>query len=302
MDIEEQVYFLQILSTRYHLLIRLLFIEKRLKFYTSINDESRQLISTYSQMEGRVREVIQLRKSIFENNLRIDGLIGERNEAEYMISRHLNGDNKLLLTGFNTITPTQIQQELLLETESEESLLVLNEKNKLRLAESEWNINKSESFGNIGFFQAEYRSNRGDAFNENLGWQIGFQIPVFNKDNPDLQRRKLDLLEDEIEVKKVEEAVDLNKFEYRNRLKTLLKQYQNVEDELVLLESEFNTEDVAVLLELNDFKTSLNSEKIKLHQEILTIYVYWLSATSRLMGDPLINQLSKEKTLICRPD
>ena len=85
-------------------------------------------------------------------------------------------------------------------------------------------------------------------------------------------------------------------------LKTLLKQYQNVEDELVLLESEFNTEDVAVLLELNDFKTSLNSEKIKLHQEILTIYVYWLSATSRLMGDPLINQLSKEKTLISRPD
>ena len=68
---------------------------------------------------------------------------------------------------------------------------------KNELAAQRFNIEKSESLNNIGYFQAEYDTERGDEPYDHFGYQIGIRIPIVNPDKPQLNRRKLALMDDE---------------------------------------------------------------------------------------------------------
>lgn len=298
METQEQVYFAQVLTARYQFIINLFFAEKYIESYSRTNDEYSDLINVFTQQVGASRDIIRLKKQIFQSELKMEQLEGQRASVVHLISVGKGLSNELSLENFNMVTVDQIRNELLRESQTQMSILEQNERNKLLLSEFEWKINKTESFSNLGFLQAEYRSNRGETLNENLGWQVGFQIPIFNKDNPDLQRRKLDLIEDELDVKRVKEEVDLTIFKYRNTLETLLKQYDLVESEIQTLDSDFGSSDTETLLELAEYKSDLELQQLEINQEILMNYIYWLNATDQLLGDPLLNQLSETKTLI----
>ena len=66
------------------------------------------------------------------------------------------------------------------------------------LAAERFNIEKSESLRNIGYFQAEYDTERGNEAFDHFGYQIGIRIPIVNPDKPQLNRRKLALMDDEV--------------------------------------------------------------------------------------------------------
>ena len=57
-------------------------------------------------------------------------------------------------------------------------LTKIDQRNKL--AAERFNVEKSESLRNIGYFQAEYDTDRGNEPSEHFGYQIGIRIPIVN--------------------------------------------------------------------------------------------------------------------------
>ena len=83
-------------------------------------------------------------------------------------------------------------------------LTKLNQRNLLE--EERFSIEKSESLRNIGYFQAEYDTDRGNEPSEHFGYQIGIRIPIVNPDKPDLSKRKLALMDDEAILEEKKES------------------------------------------------------------------------------------------------
>ncbi len=145
-------------------------------------------------------------------------------------------------------------------------LATIANEQKLELKRQEFMIDKAESFSNIGFIQSEYDVNRGNAFNEHLGFQIGVQIPLFNKDKPNLQRKELDLISAEVKAKTVTEEED---WEYDKLLSDIESANQSLE---VLINQQVKLADyknlaasvkgeIDIIEALNDYEFFL-SEKI----------------------------------------
>ena len=81
-------------------------------------------------------------------------------------------------------------------------LKLLEAEQELMLANYDLKVDKAENRRNIGYLQAEYDTERGNEFDEHMGFQIGIRIPLSNPDRPDLQRSRLDILEDQFDSDK----------------------------------------------------------------------------------------------------
>lgn len=293
-----QVTYSQVLNRRYQWLIRLNYLEDMIAFLSNQNAQYKGMKENYSSQEGTARELLKLQKDILFNDIELDNLKGEKEKLSFIMVRGYGTIETPSLLNIDFVTPEQISLEIIDADEQEMNVFVQNEMNLLQLKESEWKISKSESFSNMGFLQAEYRSDRGDGISENLGWQVGFQLPIFNKDKPDLQRRKLDLLKDNQEVVKKKEEMDLKLFEYETELTKLLRSYQRIDSASAAIQISNVQMDLSMLLEFDEFKFRLEREKIELNRQIFSNYIYWLQMKGQLISDPLVNHLTSNKVRI----
>jgi hypothetical protein len=165
------------------------------------------------------------------------------------------------------------------------------------LDEQRIRIEKAESRRNIGYFQAEYDRLRGDDFNRHFGFQIGVRLPINLPDKPDLNRRRLDLLEDKADIVTEKTVLDvqcdlltldlqflLGQSEFiegmisNDNLSMLLKQDQNIKPE-DLLEGEKS------ILKMKKY------EKL-IQWDIYSSFIDYLYYSGKLIEIPLRNYLS----------
>ena len=168
---------------------------------------------------------------------------------------------------------------------------------ELEREETILSIKKAESFSNLGYIQAEYDSDRGNDFERHFGFQIGIQIPVFNRDRPNIQRRQLEIVEDraELEMIKQEELVRFS--EYKSNIKHLVDQYAIVEksfsklDTLKALTAQ-NGATIKSYSALAEYDYFLLSRGITLQSNLLRQYVQLLHLQGILSDEPYVNYLS----------
>jgi hypothetical protein len=178
-------------------------------------------------------------------------------------------------------------------------LVKMEQKNQL--AAERYNIEKSESMRNIGYFQAEYDTERGDEAFDHFGYQIGIRIPIVNPDKPDLNRRKLATMDDHALL---EEKRD----NYRRKMELSVlrmhhyaRQYREIEEKLALLRSQnylnFQRLDEAVkisdLIKINEFHMDLLDKKNAVAKQIYENYLRYLNLGGKLAEAPLRNYLAK---------
>jgi hypothetical protein len=179
------------------------------------------------------------------------------------------------------------------------NLVKLEQKNLL--AAERFNIEKSESMRNIGYFQAEYDLERGDDPSEHFGYQIGIRIPIVNPDKPDLNRRKLETMDDEA-------LLDERQDNYRRKMElSVLRmdryatQYSEISEKLKLL-SEQNflnfqrmdkSVDISDLIKINEFHMELLDKKNGVEKKIFENYLEYLDLCGLLVETPLRNYLAK---------
>jgi len=169
------------------------------------------------------------------------------------------------------------------------------------LAAERYNIEKSESRRNIGYFQAEYDIERGDEAFDHFGYQIGIRIPIVNPDKPDLNRRKLATMDDEA-------LLTERKENYRRRMELSVlrmdnyaKQYDEIQEKLQFIGERnylsFQRMDKSInisdLIKMNEFYMDLLDKQNGVEKMIYENYLEYLDLSGKLSEAPLRNFLSK---------
>jgi hypothetical protein len=172
------------------------------------------------------------------------------------------------------------------------------------LAAERFNIEKSETLRNIGYFQAEYDVDRGNEASEHFGYQIGIRIPIVNPDKPDLNRRKLALMDDEA-------VLEEKKDDYQRELKLAVlrmehyaHQYNEINEKLtslskknfLVLQSPGKSTKISDFIKLNEFHEDLMARKNSVQKKIYETYLRYLDLNGKLSEVPLRNYLSKDMT------
>ena len=297
MESESLVAFSSVLSRRYKLLIEYHYLSAMKEIGIRENERYRQLMKARRHQGNTGEELIEMDRRILLNELQLDDLEAEQRELAYFIRMDYSFSGDIDLGGFSMVSVEQVRDHLS-GPGSGQNIFVLNEENKAKVSEADWEINKQESFSNIGYLQAEYRTYRGETLGENLGLQLAFQLPIVNPDRPDLARRRLDVIEDQQEVKEVEREVDMTLFSRENDLKTKISQYQRLEEKIASFDalpaSNFSNADA--LLELVNYRHDLVRRQAGLYENILRLYIDWLHYKGVLSTDPLLNYLSAGRT------
>ena len=219
----------------------------------------------------------------------------------YLIGTGYTFDGDISWNDYPLVSVESIQNtlEFIDQTDPSTNLYVQNERNKIRVAENDLEINKQESFSNIGYIQAEYRPYQGETLSETMGMQIGFQLPIVDPDRPDLERRKLRLIEDQEDVLEMQRDVEMNLFSYKNKLEAAIRQYDKVSlkiESLLKFAPSASTSTVEVLLELREYKEDLQEMQQEIYSQILSSYITLLQYHGLLARAPYRNYLSDEFT------
>ncbi len=301
MESQRLVDYTSVLESRYQLLIKHVYLQH----ITALNGEGekyyRQLLKSKSKVSGTAKDLIQLDKKLFALSMKRDELAAEVARVEFLIGTGYSYDGNISWEAFPLVSIETIQAQLdfIDQPDGTTNLYVQNERNKMLVAENDLEINKQESFGNIGYIQAEYRPYRGETVGETMGMQIGFLLPIVNPDRPDLERRRLELIEDQQDVLEMQHDVEMNLFTYRNSLHAAIQQYEKVSQKIVSLDgfaTSASLSTVESLLELREYKEDLEVMQQDIYSQILSSYISLLQYHGMLARAPYRNYLSDEIT------
>jgi hypothetical protein len=295
----------EVLLGRYELMIRhwqlsenLFLVEENISFTEKILELLKSQPSN-----GTIKDYIRTDKANFKSNLEYETIFIERAALEEQIKQtydfggEIQWDNGMLTSV--AMIKDWLKQNTAMDVNN--NLAIRNEQQKEAVAAAEYKIKQQESFSNIGYVQAEYREDADNSFGQNLGMQIGVSLPVTNPDKPDLQRRKLEMLEDSQEAALEKQNLEVYLNQLYAKLGGLIKQYEMVEGKLVVynandINAGSNGSSMDILIEIQEFKTELNGKKIDLMASIYKSYINLLSINSKLSMPPYQNYLSQNKT------
>jgi hypothetical protein len=179
------------------------------------------------------------------------------------------------------------------------NLVKMEQKNNL--AAERFNIEKSERLNNIGYFQAEYDTDRGNEPYDHFGYQIGIRIPIVNPDKPQLNRRKLALMDDEAlldekkdDFRKSLELAVLRMDNYNVQYNEINKKLDHLSKQNFLaLKSPGKSIKMSDMIKMNQFYIDLLDKKNSVEKKIYLTYLEYLNLNGKLTEAPMRNYLSK---------
>ena len=226
-------------------------------------------------------------------------LKSESAQLEYLISQTYAYEGDIAwapneLTGVDQVRKWLQEQN---STEIDNNLFLQNEKQKQLVAESDFQVRRQESFSNIGYVQAEYRKDADRNFGENMGMQIAVTLPLVNPDKPDLERRRLGMLEDMQEFEEDKASIRTAVNFSRIQLSGLIEQYNvlNNKKNAYLNYSLASNASLDMLMELREFQFELQSVELGLYVKMLEKYIELLGHEGKLADMPYVNYLSSNQ-------
>ncbi len=295
------------LKERYLLVIDHVFESKQKQNLEKQLEINRQLIDAMNQSTGvydmDLGDLIDAESDNLDMNLKIENIKIRMDELEYMMKSYyqftgeIDWDKNHLMEVSDILN---LFEEISNGTTGEHINLVKMEQRN-QLAAERFNIEKSESLSNIGFFQAEYDIDRGSEVSEHFGYQIGIRIPIVNPDKPDLNRRKLATMDDQALLEErrnnYQKKMELSVL----RMKNYAKQYHEIESKLEYMQGRnylnYQGMDKAIkisdLVKMNEFYVDILDNKSDVEKKIYENYLEYLDLSGKLSEVPLRNYLSK---------
>ena len=288
-----------VLRQRYSLLIEHLYLSEVKSYseeYLSVLEKLKALI--YQNNGNNLLEnALDTEEEILKLRIDLLGINQKLEITEFLIRERLSFSGDIKIDTSTLVTVDQVSNRIsLVSTENTDlkTALVLQEQ---KLEESLYNVEKAESWRNIGFVQAEYDIERGADAADHLGYQVGVSIPIFKTDRPDLQRDKIDLLQEKAEE---ETKLALDKREQQ----ILRMDFDHIIDQLNLLRGQFDfidkfdqieqQPDVDLIRKSKDYRRFLIEKKWGLYTLLLDKYIDFLHGHGQLVSRPLVNHLARE--------
>lgn len=249
-----------------------------------------------------IQDVVRLDKNLLEVQLEIKDTGLEMQQLEYIIRLTYNFAGSIEWNPSDLVTVPQINDWLEnRNADIDNTLMVKNAIEESLVEASIYEVNRHESFSNMGFVQAEYERDVDNPFRENLGFQLGLSLPIFNSDRPDLDRRKMDVVESETQIEEERNAVKNDMAIQQMELQHLLEKHDMIVDKLASyrkLPSSALSGDKSLdaIREFEEYRMELELMRISSHSKLLKGYIALLALDGRLVEAPYLNYLSSNRT------
>lgn len=292
LEIEREMKFSDALLDRYNVLID----HYKLDFQVRTLTDQRDVLNSMLEMAEKELDAERILKLNLERTkveLDLNKKDGElRTVNDQIISIHGSEDvpNWEL---FEIISP--INMALVLERMDSTDIPVLNWfDHRTELEKKEYVLDRANSRRAIGFIQSEYDWDRGDVPNEHWGFQIGIAIPLVNADRPDLQYKKLDIMERESDAREAYGAFTKEMNELQNKFLVSKSNYEMVvrQEEKLLESGAGQLTDEKLILELLNFKSDIAELKSAYYIEMIQAYVQILHRKGGMKSFNRVNFLS----------
>jgi len=286
----------QIIANRYKQLIRHYFLSSYKDLLTA---EINQLQIAYEQMQltkVSFKDWAETDEKILEKELKGEDVRTSMDILESRISEIIDFQDSISWGDFEFITVQKMQEVLLPDTTVIPMSVRLAMKT-YELGQMSYKVEKAQSWGSIGYIQAEYNLESTKQFDESLGFQVGVSLPIFNSDKPKLQRKKLALMEKEYEVKEVENESSREQDKLNNEFRKYIRNYQKLRkrlDEVELLGENISYETMEEYLALINYHGKLRMLKNDAYLNCLNTYIEILALSGRLSEAPFVNYISNE--------
>ena len=285
-----------ILGNRYKQLIRHYYFKQANDL---LDAEILMLVVTYEQIQGSnfsIKQLIDTDEKILKKELRRNEIQTSIDILEnYFYEIHKITDS-VNWASFDMVSVGKIKDLMLADTSARTKAFELALKN-FQMDEQAYKIEKAESYRNIGFFQAEYDTDRGKEFNDHMGFQLGISLPVFNPKKPQLQREKLDLIETEHQLQQVKDESEFDRFNLNKKLLGHIWSYEVVEKRLMDFEAfgkDITYDDMDDYLALINYLGNLRLLQNQIYLECLNTYIDLLAMSGQLSQSPFVNYLSNK--------
>lgn len=294
------------LHRRYNQLISMLQLEDEIIFKEREilvqQDHLRILESYLNAEEFDVSEYIKQKENLMNMIMDLNDLNHNREKILYRINSEFSFSGDLDVQDFNLITYDQIKNLMELKSGSSDTSQNIHLENLNRralLEEQRIRVEKAEGRRNIGYIQAEYDRLRGDDFERHFGVQIGVRIPITNADKPDLNRRKLELLEDKSDMEREKSGLKVQCDLLKLDIEYLFSQQEMISEAISndqLQQLLDQTRDLAPEDILEAQKSMLKMMKYDkmIQWDVLQSFVDYLYYSGKLVQAPLRNYLSAE--------
>lgn len=310
LNIEHQEEFNKALKQRYLIMVEHVFEFEKLSYLENQLAANRKMIEMINNSRATtdldLGDLIDAEANELDLNLSIEDSEIEVIEIEYLMKEVYDFSGKIDWDAEELI---EVQDILNLFAEFKahptgENIYLTKINQKNLLAEERFKIEKSETLRNIGYFQAEYDTERGNEPSDHFGYQIGIRIPIVNPDKPDLNRKKLALMDDEavLEEKKDDykreiELSVLKMEHYANQYAEITEKLEAVSKQNYLgLQDPGKTVKISDLIKMNEFYMDLLARKNAVQKKIYETYLGYLDLNGKISEPPLRNYLSKNLT------
>ena len=268
---------------------------------------NRELINLMSNSRGiysvDMGDLIDAQSDELDMMLAIENAKINIDEIEYMIKDYyeFSGNLDWEQTDFIEINDILNLFDEIKNKPSGEHINLVKMEQKNELAAERFNIEKSETLNNIGYFQAEYDTDRGDEPYDHFGYQIGVRIPIVNPDKPQLNRRKLALMDDEAllderkdDIRKSLELAVLRMDNYNVQYNEINKKLDHLgKQNFIALKSPGKSVKMSDMIKMNEFYINLLGKKNNVEKKIYLTYLEYLNLNGMLTQAPMRNYLSK---------
>ena len=283
-----------VMLRRYEILLEHAFLSGK----SGLQDMRQNELQSQSELllgaQGSLNDLIDVEESL--TKLGLEGIDIDHRIELVMSSVFTSGVQNLDWGSFEIIPVDSIWQRAQ-EIEWSNGILHDQARRSLALKEQLLKIDRAEAFSNLGFIQGEYDLDRGDLPADHLGFQVGLTIPIFNSDKPQLERKKLALIDDQVEL---QTSVSVEKDRVNNILSEmetsylqlqLLKERSEKLNEYRQLNSEISG-DLDTYIKLSELEYFMREKSLNYESSLRMNYIRLLHLKGKLAETPLINYLS----------
>lgn len=305
LTLKKELSYKEALISRYYVVINYLYYEE----IRSLMQKNRKLLSDqlmviekqsgsslFDADEYVALQVDQLEKDAELEEAEFDLMI-QKKEAETMC---LAAWKKGIEWQYNDIiSPDRIMTVIdSLSTQAVRSTLLAYEQQKIMLANSAYNLERSNI--NLGFFQAQFDQRRVEQDRTPVNLSVGVTIPIANPNKPDMARRRMDAIEAKYALEETTSVTQLTTSMFYDRLKELYVRYAHLKNRIEALQNSnlsgtlnvINNSDPSVIIKYNQGIIKLDMLLAKIWHAMMEAYVDYLGYTDRLQQRPQVNYLS----------
>ena len=264
-------------------------------------DQLKILEAALNDTDFEISEYIQQKENLINLILELNELLHDKELILHEIRSEYSFPGEIDNTGKAFISYDHIKDIVELKSavpDTVNNIHIENLNRQAMLEEQRIRVEQAEGRRNIGYLQAEYDRMRGNEFEEHFGFQIGVRLPITNPDKPDLNRRRLGLIEDKADIVREKTALDIQcellkmDMSYLFDQNDLIAEAISNDSLLKLLSQDLNIrpED---LLEAQKSVLKMKKYEKLLQWDIYQTFIDYLYYSGKLIDVPLKNYLSE---------